>query len=64
MTLALVLALLVPPQEVPAAHPLGKDKTGLAWVLPFPAAREKARTAKRLLLIKPVAFGTTPAGGW
>lgn len=64
MTLALVLALLAPPQDLPAPHPLGKDKTGLAWVLPFPAAREKARAEHRLLLIKPVAFGTMPSGAW
>ncbi len=45
-------------------HPLSKDRTGVAWVLPFRAARDKAKASHRLLLIKPVAFGTTPDGGW
>ena len=45
-------------------HPLSKDKTGLLWVLPFERAREQAKAHKRVLLIKPVAFGTTPDGGW
>lgn len=45
-------------------HPLAKDKTGLNWVLPFEKAEEKAATNTRLLMIKPVAFGTTPDGGW
>ncbi len=48
----------------PETHPLTKDKTGMAWVLPFKHALEKAQTEKRLLMIKPVAFGTTPDGGW
>ena len=47
-----------------ARHPLTRDRTGLTWVLPFEAAREAARERGRLLLIKPVAFGTTPDGGW
>ena len=47
-----------------AEHPLCKDKTGMAWVLPFKKAHERAVAAKRMLLIKPVAFGTTPDGGW
>lgn len=45
-------------------HPLGRDRTGLAWVLPFEKARAKAAAENRLLMIKPVAFGTTPDGGW
>lgn len=45
-------------------HPLAKDKTGMRWELPFKAALKKAKDQKRLLLIKPVAFGTSPDGGW
>ena len=43
---------------------LSKDKTGMAWIHPFAKALEKAKTETRILLIKPVAFGTTPDGGW
>ena len=45
-------------------HPLTKDKTGLNWVIPFEKAEAKAAANKRLLMIKPVAFGTSPDGGW
>ncbi len=45
-------------------HPLDKDKTGLNWVMPFEKAEAKAVANKRLLMIKPVAFGTSPDGGW
>ena len=45
-------------------HPLLKDHTGMAWVLPFKQAQKQAAETKRLLLIKPVAFGTSPDGGW
>jgi len=45
-------------------HPLQKDKTGLKWELPFKKAREKAEKENRILLIKPVAFGTSKNGGW
>ncbi len=45
-------------------NPLALDRTGLVWTLPFEAARERSEAEKRLLMIKPVAFGTTPDGGW
>jgi len=45
-----------------AEEPL--DKTGVRWVAPFEKALETAKTQKRLLMIKPVAFGTAPDGGW
>lgn len=45
-------------------YPLLKDRTGIEWVVPFPAALERAREQRRLLLIKPIAFGTTKQGGW
>ena len=45
-------------------HPLNMDRTGMKWVLPFSSAQKQASTEKRLLLIKPVAFGTSRDGGW
>ena len=45
-------------------HPLQKDKTGIQWVLPFEKAKEKASQKERLLMIKPVAFGTSVQGDW
>lgn len=45
-------------------HPLLKDKTGMKWVLPFAKALDHAKKHKRLLMIKPVAFGTEASGGW
>ncbi|KAF0241129.1 MAG: hypothetical protein FD180_4608 [Planctomycetota bacterium] len=41
-----------------------RDCTGIEWTLPFKAALEKAKKEKRLLLIKPIAFGTEKNGGW
>ena len=41
-----------------------KDRTGVAWVTPFTKAIEKAQKEKRLLMIKPIAFGTSKDGGW
>ncbi|MHC4958459.1 MAG: hypothetical protein ACYTGN_08780 [Planctomycetota bacterium] len=46
------------------ANPLVLDKTGLKWVVPFKVAEKKAQEDARLLLIKPVAFGTSSDGGW
>jgi hypothetical protein len=45
-------------------HPVRHDRTGIAWQVPFEAARALALESKRLLAIKPVAFGTTPSGCW
>ncbi len=45
-------------------NPLTLDRTGLVWTLPFEEARERSEAEQRLLMIKPVAFGTTPDGGW
>ena len=45
-------------------NPLLKDKTGMKWVLPFSKAVDYAKKHKRVLMIKPVAFGTEPSGGW
>jgi hypothetical protein len=41
-----------------------QDRTGIRWVLPFPAAQKKAKAEQRLLLVKPIAFGTSKDGGW
>ena len=41
-----------------------RDATGIAWVLPHDAAVKQARERQRLLLIKPIAFGTSKDGGW
>lgn len=40
------------------------DRTGVAWVLPFSEAVEKARKEDRLLAIKMIAFGTNASGCW
>ncbi|MAG56854.1 MAG: hypothetical protein CMJ83_11225 [Planctomycetes bacterium] len=62
MTVTLVAILLCAgvPQEVPSSP----DKTGMKWVLPFKAAHRMAETQGRLLVIKPIAFGTDAKGGW
>ena len=62
-----LLAALILPAAIAAAeeaHPLSKDKTGMKWVLPFEKAQEAAKQQGRLLMIKPVAFGTSADGGW
>ena len=62
-----LLAALLLPAALAAAdetHPLSKDKTGMRWILPFEKARETAKQQGRLLMIKPVAFGTSADGGW
>ena len=57
-------ALLALSSLLQDANPLSRDRTGIRWVLPFRAAREASADRGRLLLLKPVAFGTTPDGGW
>ncbi len=59
-TLVIALALLCQDEAVERQ----KDRTGVAWVVPFTKAIEKARKDKRLLMIKPIAFGTSKNGGW
>ena len=61
ISLLLAVALTAPAQDT---HPLKRDKTGIRWALPFTGALERARAENRILLIKPVAFGTTRDGGW
>ncbi len=71
LTLSLILVAQEAPQaesieqdRVSAQNPLQLDKTGMRWVLPFTRARKVAAERKRLLMIKPVAFGTSPDGAW
>ncbi len=59
----LVLAAGVPGDQERGSSKC-KDKTGIEWVSPFPEALAKATKEQRLLMIKPVAFGTTSDGGW
>jgi hypothetical protein len=40
------------------------DQTGIRWALPFKEAQKRSLREKRLLLIKPIAFGTEKSGGW
>lgn len=61
------LCLLAPQDPTPAPQPQSNaplDHTGIAWALPFDRARAAGRQNRRLLLIKPIAFGTDAAGGW
>jgi hypothetical protein len=57
----LLLASICSSQD---ARPVCQDKTGVAWALPFKEAQARARESGRLLLVKPIAFGTTADGGW
>ena len=63
MSMLLLLAF-APAVQDPEPHPLQLDRTGLEWVLPFAEARYAAERRGRLLLVKPVAFGTSKEGGW
>lgn len=66
MTIALLSLLLFSPSSVVQEQEsaLDKDKSGMKWVLPFTAAKKASADGRRLLLIKPVAFGTSSDGGW
>lgn len=50
----------------PAAddHPIQRDRTGVRWAFPFQKAQGEAKQRNRLLMVKPVAFGTTKSGCW
>ncbi len=61
---SLLAMLLLSTSALAGDHVLDKDKTGMRWVYPFNKARLKAKNDKRILLVKPVAFGTDRAGGW
>lgn len=52
-----------PPAPAPPSHSVA-DRTGIEWVFPFESALEKAKRESRILMVKPIAFGTTRDGGW
>ena len=62
--IALAATLPVQAQGADNELPFAPDQTGLDWVLPFKKALAKAKQEKRLLVIKPIAFGTAKDGGW
>ena len=64
LTVALAFALPAQAQSNDGELPFAPDRTGLDWVLPFKEALAKAKDEKRLLVIKPIAFGTAKDGGW
>ena len=64
MKIALSLLLLTPLAFAQEQASECLDKTGVKWVTPFEKALEQAKQEKRLLMIKPVAFGTSSDGGW
>ncbi len=53
-----------PDTKAAADNPVALDRTGINWAMPFSSAKSTAIEANRLLMIKPVAFGTKPDGGW
>ena len=40
------------------------DQTGINWLMPFSAVLDKAKTEKRIVAIKMIAFGTNSTGCW
>lgn len=52
-----------PAAPAPPSHSV-TDRTGIEWSFPFESALEKARRESRILMVKPIAFGTTRDGGW
>ncbi len=59
-----VLGVSARVQAEEVEHAVQRDRTGIRWVLPFGNALREARHGNRLLMIKPVAFGTDASGGW
>ncbi len=64
LAIAVAAALPAQAQDADSKLPFAPDQTGLNWVLPFKKALAKAKQEKRLLVIKPIAFGTAKDGGW
>jgi len=63
--LAAAFALLLSPIVLAQDEPLIEtDRTGVEWEPDFEQALETASEDVRLLMIKPVAFGTSPDGSW
>lgn len=48
----------------PAEHPMALETSGVRWYFPFDHALAVAREERRMLLMKPVAFGTTREAFW
>ena len=68
MSSALIAGLLSVLQSTPApqaetCQPMA-DHTGIEWTFPFEQALERAKRENRILMVKPIAFGTTRDGGW
>ena len=61
---ALLAATAVAQGGSASDHPVRHDRTGIVWRVPFESARGQATESKRIIAIKPVAFGTTPEGCW
>ena len=61
---ALLAATAIAQTDSAREHPVLLDRTGIVWRIPFESARSHAMESKRLIAIKPVAFGTTPDGCW
>lgn len=57
-------AALAARADTSVAQTCRRDQSGIEWVLPFEAARARARAEQRLLFLKPIAFGTSADGGW
>ena len=63
LLLALPLAQEPTPQGPPTCRAIA-DQTGIEWTFPFSSALERAKRENRILMVKPIAFGTTRDGGW
>jgi len=50
--------------EPGAAPAVAPDRTGVAWVLPFAAAKTRAASEHRLVFVPVIAGGTNPTGCW
>jgi hypothetical protein len=57
-------AALVARTDTSVVQTCRRDQSGIDWALPFEAAHARAKAEQRLLLIKPIAFGTSSDGGW
>jgi hypothetical protein len=53
-----------PARQVPPGRQPRPDPLSIQWVRPFQQALDAAEARGRLLLIKPIAFGTTRDGCW
>ena len=62
-SMLLLAAPCTQPRSQASPHSVA-DHTGIEWTFPFKAAQEKARRENRILMVKPIAFGTTRDGSW